>query len=87
MRLGLSLHHQGLPLEDAMLAQAIRDEIHPDYTMDQPVERYTAGDHAVWRRLERQAQKMLQGLGLRRVPGWAGGLGVDQGGHSAASSG
>ena len=25
-----------------MLAQAIRDEIRPDYTMDQPVERYTA---------------------------------------------
>src|SRR4029077_5172626 len=57
----LSWHHSVLPLEDAMLAQAIRDEIRPDYTMDQPVERYTAGDHAVWRRLfERQAET-LQG--------------------------
>ncbi len=42
-----------------MLAEALRDEIHPDYTMEQPVERYTAADHAVWRRLfERQAETL-----------------------------
>ena len=33
-----------------MLAQALQaDNIRPDYTMDQPVGRYGAGDHAIWR--------------------------------------
>jgi phenylalanine-4-hydroxylase len=59
-----------------MLAQAIRDEIRPDYTMDQPVERYTAGDHAVWRRLfERQAET-LQGRACDEFLDGLAGLGV-----------
>ena len=61
-----------------MLATAERDDIHPDYTMDQPVERYSAGDHALWRRLfERQAEALkdraceeflagLDGLGIAK---------------------
>jgi phenylalanine-4-hydroxylase len=59
-----------------MLAQAIRDEIRPDYTMDQPVERYTAADHAVWRRLfERQAET-LQGRACDEFLDGLAGLGV-----------
>jgi phenylalanine-4-hydroxylase len=61
-----------------MLAEALRDEIRPDYTMAQPVERYTAADHAIWRQLfERQAETLkgrasdefldgLAGLGATR---------------------
>ena len=59
-----------------MLAQAIRDEIRPDYTMDQPLERYTAADHAVWRRLfERQAET-LKGRACDEFLDGLAGLGV-----------
>src|SRR5215469_468819 len=62
--------------EDAMLAQAIRDQIRPDYTMDQPVERYTAADHAVWRQLfERQAET-LKGRACDEFLAGLAGLGV-----------
>jgi len=59
-----------------MLAQAMRDEVRPDCTMDQPVERYTATDHAVWRRLfERQAET-LRGRACDEFLGGLAGLGV-----------
>jgi len=59
-----------------MLAQAMRDEVRSDYTMDQPVERYTAADHAVWRRLfERQAET-LQGRACDEFLDGLAGLGV-----------
>jgi len=76
MRPALNLQHRELPPEDAMLAQAMRDEIRPDYTMDQPVARYTAGDHAVWRRLfERQAET-LRGRACDEFLDGLAGLGV-----------
>jgi phenylalanine-4-hydroxylase len=54
-----------------MLAQAMRDEVRPDYTMDQPVERYTAADHAVWRRLfERQAETLQGRPAMGFLTGW-----------------
>jgi phenylalanine-4-hydroxylase len=61
-----------------LLALADRDDIRPDYTMDQPVERYSARDHALWRSLfERQAETLrgracdeflagLDGLGIAK---------------------
>jgi phenylalanine-4-hydroxylase len=62
-----------------MLAEALReDKVRPDYTMDQPVDRYTSGDHAIWRTLfERQAETLkgracdeflagLKGLGVAK---------------------
>ena len=61
-----------------MLAMAERDDIRPDYTMDQPVGRYGARDHALWCRLfERQAETLrgracdeflagLEGLGIAK---------------------
>src|SRR5690242_626125 len=59
-----------------MLAHAIRDEIRPDYTMDQPMERYTAADHAVWRQLfERQAET-LKGRACDEFLAGLAGLGV-----------
>ncbi len=59
-----------------MLARAIQEEIRPDYTMEQPVERYTPADHAVWRRLfERQAET-LKGRACGEFLAGLAGLGV-----------
>ena len=59
-----------------MLAEAVQDEIRADYTMDQPVERYTAADHAIWRRLfERQAEP-LRGRACDEFLSGLAGLGV-----------
>jgi phenylalanine-4-hydroxylase len=59
-----------------MLAQAIRDEIRPDYTMDQPIERYTAADHEVWRRLFERQAATLQGRACDEFLDGLTGLGV-----------
>jgi phenylalanine-4-hydroxylase len=68
----------GTAQEEMMLAEALRDEIRSDYTMAQPVARYTAADHAMWHQLfERQAETLkgracdefldgLAGLGATR---------------------
>jgi len=44
-----------------MDATAQEDGVRPDYTMDQPIERYSAGDHAVWRKLFDRQARMLRG--------------------------
>jgi phenylalanine-4-hydroxylase len=59
-----------------MLAEAIRDEIRPDYTMDQPIERYTAADHAVWRQLFERQGETLKGRACEEFLAGLAGLGV-----------
>src|SRR6185369_11345108 len=76
MHPALSLHDRELSPEDTMLAQAIRDEIRPDYTMDQPIERYTAADHEVWRRLFERQAATLQGRACDEFLDGLTGLGV-----------
>src|SRR5262249_59859815 len=59
-----------------MFASARKDDIRPDYTMDQPIERYSAADHAIWRTLfERQAES-LKGRACDEFLAGLSGLGV-----------
>ncbi len=37
------------------------DELRPDFTIAQPVHRYTSTDHAIWRKLYDRQASMLQG--------------------------
>jgi phenylalanine-4-hydroxylase len=60
-----------------MLAQALaQDDIRPDYTMEQPYGRYSAGDHAVWRQLFERQAAVLQGRACDEFLAGLAGLGV-----------
>jgi phenylalanine-4-hydroxylase len=60
-----------------MLAQALaQDDIRPDYTMEQPYGRYSAGDHAVWRQLFERQAAVLQGRACDEFLSGLAGLGV-----------
>ena len=48
-----------------MLAHAAVDEVRPDYTMEQPWARYSAADHAIWRRLFERQYEVLQGRAVQ----------------------
>ena len=60
-----------------MLAEALQaDNIRPDYTMDQPVGRYSARDHAIWRRLFERQAATLQSRACSQFLAGLDGLGV-----------
>jgi phenylalanine-4-hydroxylase len=63
-----------------MQAQALvddfRDNIRPDYTMDQPYGRYTSTDHAVWRKLFERQGHLLKGRACNEFLAGLAGLGA-----------
>ena len=51
-------------------------DVRPDYTIDQPLESYTAGDHAVWRALFERQAALLPGRACEEFIRGLRGLGV-----------
>jgi phenylalanine-4-hydroxylase len=66
-----------------MLALAEREDIRADYTMDQPIERYSAGDHALWRRLFERQALTLRGRACDEFLAGLDGLGIAKDGIPA----
>src|SRR5215475_15646684 len=57
-------------------AATLADEVRPDFTLDQPYERYGATDHAIWRTLFERQASLLRGRACEEFLAGLSGLGV-----------
>src|SRR5215475_3312508 len=57
-------------------AATLADEVRPDFTLDQPYERYGATDHATWRTLFERQARLLRGRACEEFLAGLSGLGV-----------